>query len=444
VANFLTRVVLAFCFILSSASFANAGNVENISLKQAIDYSLAHNPRIKAAEAGVKIEEQYVNSARSDEYPKIDLNGQALQTRYDSALTPLAGSPAAGAKFPDFSNPVYDAIATLAIPLYRGGRLDKNVSIAMLRKSAADELLKSGRAELVFNVTSAYYKIMQLQKLLKSASSNVERLEAHRKNAELFYKTGTAPKLDLLKTDVELANGRQIMMSVENALKSAEELLKTLMGMDDPVDTVRISGETGEPEKYPSVNDSIAMSLENRGELAAARMKTKIAEEKLDAAWGRRLPSLTIVADYGGRADKSMAFNENWDAALKMSVPLYDGGSISSEMARDRHEIEKSREEERAVRLAVIKEIKDSHFSIETSAKKIEAAKAAVDAAMEAERIENLKYKTGAGSNTDVMDAETALLRAESDYYQAFFDKDIAIAALFKAIGGSESIEGAK
>jgi outer membrane protein len=50
-------------------------------------------------------------------------------------------------------------------------------------------------------------------------------------------------------------------------------------------------------------------------------------------------------------------------------------------------------------------------------------------------RIERLKYQTGAGTNTDYLDAQTDLLRTEADYYRSFFDEEIARAFLRKAIG---------
>ncbi len=52
--------------------------------------------------------------------------------------------------------------------------------------------------------------------------------------------------------------------------------------------------------------------------------------------------------------------------------------------------------------------------------------------------MEKLKYNTGAGTSTDVIDAQTVLLRAETDHYQALFDREIAFAYLKKAIGEDE------
>ena len=62
-------------------------------------------------------------------------------------------------------------------------------------------------------------------------------------------------------------------------------------------------------------------------------------------------------------------------------------------------------------------------------------AQAAIESARETLRVEHLRYVTGAGTTTDVIDAETALLRAETDSCQAAYDREIGLASLRKGMG---------
>ena len=104
-------------------------------------------------------------------------------------------------------------------------------------------------------------------------------------------------------------------------------------------------------------------------------------------------------------------------------------------MGRARAEALKAREEERALRLDISREVRDAYLSIENAAKRIEVAEKAIASAKESARIEQIRYKAGAGTSTDVIAAQTALLRAETDYYLALYDKAIARALLRKAAG---------
>ena len=115
--------------------------------------------------------------------------------------------------------------------------------------------------------------------------------------------------------------------------------------------------------------------------------------------------------------------------------PLFDGGLISSEIRRERTELEKVKDEERAMRLSIMREVKDARLSIANAVDRIDTAKAAVESAREAVRIELLKYDTGAGTNTNVVDAQTALLRAETDSHQAVYDREVGLALLRKSMG---------
>ncbi|MBI5814087.1 MAG: TolC family protein [Nitrospinae bacterium] len=435
------RFAIATAILALSGVTAMAGELDGLSLRQAVDYALSHNPRLNAQRADIRIDENQVNAAQAEKGPRIDLGAAATRGRYYSPLTPISILPGEPMSFPEFKNPVYDAGASFSLPLYRGGRLERNVNAAMLKKTMSEELYKGGVEDVIFNVTSAYYKIMQLNKLVDAAESNVKRLTGHKRNAELFYKTGTAAKLDLLKTDVQLSSAVQSLLTAENGLKSAHEFLKALLGVDDPGLEISISGETDGNPEYPAGDTAVTLALENRPELAAARARMKIAEERVSMAGAKRLPSLTLSADYAGRAGDALAFNENWNASLKMTLPFYDGGAISAETAKEREELEKAREDERGARINIVREVKEAQYAIENAAKRMEAAKSAVDAASEAQRIETLKYNAGAGISADVLDANAYLLRSESDYLQALFDRDIAVAALRRAIGGSNGKE---
>ncbi len=100
--------------------------------------------------------------------------------------------------------------------------------------------------------------------------------------------------------------------------------------------------------------------------------------------------------------------------------------------------MEKVKEEERAIKLLINREVRDAHLNIANALERIEVTGKAIDSAQENVRIELLKYDAGAGTSTDVIDAQIDLLRAEIDHYQALFDRETALASLKKAVGEDE------
>ena len=440
--RFATAPVLGVIFLGASAVYGADGAM---SLKEIAVYALQNNPKLKSAAIDVASEGESVEIAEGERRPRLDAQMAATRSRYDSALTPISGKPGSGASFPDFSNPVYDAGLSFSLPIYRGGRLTRNVAVARLRQASAGDALSTSREDLLFNIASLYFKILQMEKMKASAEAAVTLMEAQNKDVASFYESGSVPKLDVLKSEVELARARHNVQIVENSLESAFVALKPLMGMEDASARIELAQYQGQIFPFPPEEESITAALSKRSELSAARTRIKIHEERILIADSKKLPSVTLTGDYGGRSADDMSLNENWNASLRMSLPMLDGGIISHETARETREMEKAKEEERALRINIAREVKDARLSVYMAEKRIETLKPAVTAATEALRVERLRFGSGAGSSTDVTDAAVSALRIQNDQSQAVYDRDSGMACLARAMGEmSHSLEISK
>lgn len=418
----------------ASVAAAETG-VDAHTLDQTIRYGLEHNARVRSSRTDIEIERSGIRAAQADRMPRLDLYGGVTKYHYPTAAEPLYGTP------PDIHYPsafyttVYDAGVTFSLPLYRGGRLSRSVEIAEIRKSIAEDLYSMTRQELVYNLTSAYYKILQIEKFSGANDETVKQLEAHKRDVELLLRAGTVAKVDLLKTETELAHARQAALISRNNLESAYELLRVLMGIEDMHKKIKLAPDPGAVKSYASVDESMQSALRKRPDYQVALKKVTIADVRVKVAAGRRYPSLNLTGDYSEKSGPEYEWQENWFFGLRLSLPLFEGGALSADVGRARAEALKAREEERALRLDISREVRDAYLSIENAAKRIEVAEKAIASAKESARIEQIRYKAGAGTSTDVIDAQTALLRAETDYYQALYDKAIARALLRKAAG---------
>jgi outer membrane protein len=409
------------------------------SLKEAVSYALDHNPNLMIARREIEAEGYGVDAAVAERMPKIDFLGSATRYRYPMPLTPIviSGPFGAGMDIPDFERTIYDTGVALRIPVFRGGRLVRGVRVAELKKAVAEDRQTLTAQELVYNVSSVFYKILQLEKLLEANDLTVKQLETHKRNVELFLKTGTAPRLDLLKTDVELAHATQRRLSVRNSLESAYELLKVLMGLGEDAPAFSVAATEASPDVVGDPPESIRKAFQQRPEFRALAKKKKMLEEQVKIAQGRRLPDLFVTGDYSERAGPSLGFKDNWAIGLRMAIPVFDGGLISADVARQKTELLKWQEEEKALRLSVTREVKDAHLGFEYALERRAAAGKALESATENLHVESLKYETGAGTTTDVLDAQAALLRAEADYLQAVYDRETAVVLIGKVTGES-------
>jgi len=291
--------------------------------------------------------------------------------------------------------------------------------------------------ELVYNITAVYYKIAQLDKLLGAYESQVKGLSAHRQDVENFLKAGTVPRLDLLKADVELAAASEKVIQVRNNIQNAKELMRSLIGMDEQADLKIILDDRQYPDSADHTAD-LERALSARPDHKALSKKVKMLEERVAAAKGKRLPDVYASGDYGGRSGDNFSFKENWSVGVRLLLPVFDFGRIQSEIDKERCELINAREEERALRLTIAREVKEALNAIRNAVERINVTGKAISSAVEQARIEDLRYKTGDNTSTDVINAESALIRSRSDHYQARFDREVAVASLQKAMGGTD------
>ncbi len=411
------------------------------NLESTIRFALKHNPSLRISQKDVATEKYGIEAAKSERMPKVDFGSGATRYRYPTPLTPLVlpgnltPTTLAALVVPDFEKTIYDAGASFRVPLYRGGRITANIRVAEMREALARDNYRVSEQDLIYNVTSVYHKILQLQKLLTANAASVTQLESHYRDVEFFLKAGTAPRLDLLKTEVDLAHAKDNLLLVRNNLDSAFELLKNLMGMEDTGATITVVEPEPSIPTCPSEEEGMNIALAKRPDYLAVAKKKAIAEGRIRVAQGRWFPDIYGSGQYIKRAGDGTSFQEDWFLGLRLSIPIFDGGLIRSEVDKEKTELEKVRQEERLVRLNISREVRDARLSVANTSDRIKVAEKAIESARETVRVEHLKFGAGSGTTTDVIDAQTALLRAESDYYQALYDREVALASLRKAMG---------
>lgn len=428
-------LVLMGMALLPHTAFAEVG-APSFTLSRVIELALKNEPKLSVLGKDIEVAKYAIDAVKGERWPKIDLGAGITRYRYPTPISPIAGSPQSGA-FPEFDKDIYDAGVFLKIPIYRGGRLVKNVEIAEINRLIAERALHQGREELVFNLTSAYCKILELEALLKAHEQNVRQLEEHRRVTEQFVKAGSAAQVDLMKTDVELAHGRQQALATQNAIAAAYALLRSLMGVDETWPQFVVIAEPRPEKNYPGEEEGLKAALQQRPDYLKVKARTELFQARLDLVKGKRLPSVDVAGEYGQKAGDAFSFKENWNIGLRLSYPLFDGGITRAEIRKETVELERTNEELRAVRLAIVREVREAYLAVADAEKRLFVAKEAISSAEENLRVEQLKYETGSGTTRDVIDAQTVLLRARTDLHQASYDLLTAKAALDKTLGSN-------
>lgn len=427
-------LIFIIVLLLSSTAFAGEEARSAYTLSDIINFALINSPAIAAAEKSVEAEKYSVDSAKSEKNFKLNFNASAMKYEYSIPLVPISGPITSLANLPPFDNSIGALGATFNLPLYTGGRIEGNISVKEYEKLIAENNLKLQKQELIYNLSGIYYKIMQFEKDILFFKENIKQFEDHKRDAEFAFKAGTAPKIELIKTETKLAQARHNLLLVENGLESSYELLKTLMGYEK--NDITIIYEDTAPREILPVEDCVKKTLLQRPDYKAALNKIKMNEARKKTAQSLGKPNINFNGFYYDNiGNNQMRFVDNWQAGFSLAIPILDGGLMAAEVEKNKKNIEKAKKEEEALRQNIVKEIKDAYLNIENARGRIAVLKDSIALAEENYRIEKLKFKAGVSTSTDLFDAQADLLRTKTDYWQAVYDEKIALAALKKAMG---------
>jgi outer membrane protein len=198
-----------------------------------------------------------------------------------------------------------------------------------------------------------------------------------------------------------------------------------------------VEGSLSTQEKV--VADDIEALIKTRSDVVAVSKRVEQAAKRVDVGSARRYPSLAAVGSYGYKAGSH--FNDRTDVGevgVLFSINIFDGGIISSEIRREKILHQRAQEELRLALSRARLEVENALSSLREADYRQGVAQKAMVQSEEALRIEELKYKTGAGTVTDVLLAQSAMSSAQANYYQALYDYNAAVTEFRRATGTME------
>jgi len=425
-----------------------------LSLKDSIDLALKQSVLAHAASEGVRGAEAQRKEALTSFFPKLSTTYN--YTRLNEAPTftfpsiPIfsPGPPPIAIKTPSFTVDAgtqdnYTWTLEARQPLFAGGAIVANYQLSKLGEAIARWDETATVQDIIQEVRVSYFYILKAGRILEVARQSLEQLKAHRDTAQNFYDVGMIPKNDLLYAEVQLANGEQFLVRAENGLELANSRFNTVLrrGIDTPVVVEDIL--IYQPFEK-TLEACLAIALERRPELKSYALKVEQARNGVRLARSEYFPSLSMVGNYsrfgdepdlGGTPYKN---EESWYIMAVANWNFWEWGRT-----KNRVDFSRTREAQAAdlltnIRDQVILEIKNAYLLLREAEKQVLVSKRAIDQAEENFRINQERYREQVATSTDVIDAQTLLTKAKSDYYNALGDYHISQAKLERAMGFTE------
>ncbi len=442
-----------FCMMTVTSApvaFAESNTVPSeLTLTQSIDLALRQNPGVLKAQQELKRSHGVYIEARSGFMPQANVSGQYTRIAPEGVdKFPFAGTNAPALVFKNQEQP-WNVTLEVSQVIYSGGRIAANIRSAKLGDQIA--LLDFHRvvADTVLSVRNTFYRILLAQQQVGVREESVKLLARQLEDVRHRFDAGDVPKFNVLRAEVELANARPPLIRTQNELRLAKENLVKLLAIDTPgqtndFTTVKFVGQlTAESPRY-ELSKALGEALARRPELQQAEKRTAVAEQDIKAARAGNLPELSIfggyqVFDSTFRNDPSETV-DGWMAGARVSWNIFDGGLTRGRLSQARARREETKFDFADTRRSIELEVRRAYSDYLQSVELLEAQKKTVEQAEESLRLAESRFTAGAGTQLDVLSAQTALTEARSNQAQALYDFNVAVAGLERATGSTVRI----
>ena len=433
-ANQITLVALTVSLLAAGTAAA-----EPMTLAKCIDVALHGNPDITSANLEVEATTAQSKSARGGFGPRLHLDA-GIQ-RWDKALPFNLGSLNSllppSATFPNIRDQwTWSVGATLAQPLTSLWTIKEGYSLRQIGVDVAEIQRKSARRDVAFQVTEAYYRVLQAMRMADVAQKSVENIDAQVKRAQSFYRAGTVGRNDLLRAELGLAAARQRLIQANGGVVLARGQLARLMGLppDSPIDPADKTTEVAVGPLIPA-SEAENRAVADRLEIKEVAKRIDQTEAGVSLAKSKMLPQVNAVANYTHTVGSQFNPTNAWFIGGTASWDFWEGGGtyygIDESKARLAQALSARRKAEDMIRL----ETRSAHVSATTADQALHVARDAVEQAEENFRIEQKRYESGDNTSFDVLDAENQLTTARGQLQAATYDSLIAQSNLARAMG---------
>ena len=478
-----------------------------LSLQDAITTALAHNINLEVSRLSLASSEQgvlgstgifdpLVKSTLGATYYEAQSTNQlvganvALQRGREFDLS-LGGLAATGGSYSVgwtnsraktnssfyFLNPSYSSGLTFSLtqPLLKGFGTDvTRTGIEVARKSR--DISKVQFEEIVINtaqaVENAYWNLVYTIDNLKAKQHSLMLAKDLLKETQTRVRIGTSAPIDVIQPEAAVAAREVDIIVAENAVGNAGDVLKGLLGFENPSDwnsTIVPTDALEVTTEHVDLDRSIAEAIDKRPELRQMQMQLEIGEVNLLAARNATRPQLDLALGYGysgvggdatvidpqtgnvvsvtpgGWSDalrqlRDRDYNQ-WSAAVNFSYPL-GNHQAKAVVAQDRFAVATARQNIALQRQGVISDVRNAVRGLEASAKSIVAAVKSRELAERNLDAEEKKFANGMSTNFEVVKiqddlaaAQAAELQSRVLYRQAVVAYRVSVGSFLDSLG---------
>jgi outer membrane protein TolC len=410
-----------------------------VSLEDSLSIALTNNQEIEISRLGINRSLEQLQEAKAALYPSL-----SSSSGFDNRLAAGAGAGGAssGAGAPETISidnsavNTFDSSFSLSYDIYDGGARGASISGAEKQVRLNQLILEQTIEETSLQVSTDYYSLQSAEAQVQIEQAAVKDATQTLNDAELLERAGVGTEFEVLQAKVELAQARQ-QLNIEQAdLDIARRQLANTLNIGQKVE-LQTKSEIKPVDRWESsLPESIVMAYKNRAELKQFVVEKEINTEQRQIALATNRPQVSLVASYDlqEQLDDDSDIADGYSVGASVNWSLFDGGAAQALARQSTTDIKIDQAEFANQRDAVRFEVEDAYYSLQANQENIDTATQAVGLSEESLRLARLRFQAGAGTQTDVIDAQTELTTARSNLLNAIVEYNQSFAQLERAI----------
>lgn len=426
----------------ADASQSGVGGSAGLTLPLAIEIALQTNPMVRAAHSGKAMASAQLNEAKAGRMPLIQL-GETFTNSNNPVF--VFGSLLEQGRFgpENFSvnslnspDPLtnFRTAVNLKLPVFDQRQTSIRIQQTRIGVEQTNDQIREIEQRLRFEVIQAYYGVLVAESNQKVAADAVHSAEADAKRLNDLFEAGVVVASDMLALETQLAEFRQQQIQAEGNVVTAYAALNTVLGVDVTTPQT-IQGDLTDRIFQPaSQNELIQTALKSRPDYHQTMLSLEQREKARQGARGQYLPRADIFASYGNSGNKLFNGSADYTVGVSVTFNLFDAGRGArvqqADLAREMADFQQQ-QKANEIRLEVVRACQNFLAAQE----RLKVATKAVSQAAEVLRIVRDRYGVGLTTITEVLRAQTAHVRAQTNVLLARYDYYVNFARIQLASG---------
>lgn len=451
----MKRIIQIVGLMVLLITVAASGEPRRISLDEAVRMALKENYALKSSRYDLSARRWGLRNAVTQFLPRVTFS--TVFSRVDEITFRNQNAPIEFVRQLDPSIDIpliprnsYSSDVTITQPIYNGGSLWANLSVARNRRNASKHVHTESRLNTILETKQAYFDVLRAEDMLDIWETSADLSERYYTKAQRKKSLGMASDAEVLRWQLQHAEDNANLIQAENNVALAHAAFNRAVGADPlaEFELDRISEDEimrGVDDMRPQLEAALdritdrwsTEALTNSPALKSMRSATAVSRALYRQTYSLFQPSLNFSYSYMWETDDDLRLDglETWRANVVLSFPIFSSFGDYASLREARDDLKSSEASEVDFEKTILLQVVSMASKLRAALKQVDAAKINRELARENAQLVEAKFEQGMIDNLNLIDARVARTTSESRFVSAIYSFLIAQAELDKLLG---------